>query len=584
MSVTEWDRWLRVGAGQERDVRLDCLVLGGLSLLLIATGIGLRDPWPADEPRFALVVRDMVATGDWLIPRVGGEVYGDKPPLFFWLMALALEATHSLRFAFLLPSLLAATGCVLSTYDLARRLWNREVGLIAGLSLLMTLQFTWQARQAQIDATLCFWTTLSLYGLLRHLLLGPSTRWYVVGWAAAGLGIITKGVGFLPLLILFAALGLRWRGWSTRIGPTSPGQWLLGGLALVAAVSIWLVPLLLAARGDPQLQAYRDEILLHQTIDRYASAWQHREPFWYFIVNVIPLLWLPFTALLPWLVPRWRDAWNDRDPRVVLPLLWIGLVLLFFSCSSGKRGVYVLPALPALALAAAPYVSDLLKQRNVLRVLFGLAVLTSAVCTLACVFFLVDPQQRDQVMADYGLDPLGPLLLLGLVTAGVCLVSRVARAPIAFAGVLTTVLLVMSYWINPQINANRSSAAFIDQIEQHLEPGQELGFFSFREQYLLTVRRPITHFGHEVWRAGLAAGQQEIADAAFWLAGSPKRVMVINEWGRLACFASSKTVPLGVANRRTWYLVHHGSGDPECIARGTPLGAYHYVPPAALNR
>ena len=60
----------------------DLLWLLGLSLLLIVTGLGLRDPWPADEPRFALV-RDMVATGEWLLPRVGGDVYADKPPLFF---------------------------------------------------------------------------------------------------------------------------------------------------------------------------------------------------------------------------------------------------------------------------------------------------------------------------------------------------------------------------------------------------------------------------------------------------------------------------------------------------------------------
>ena len=71
------------------------------------------------------------------------------------------------------------------------------------------MQFVWQARQAQIDATLCFWTTLSLYGLLRHLLLGPSWRWYTIGWAAAGLGVITKGVGFLPLLVLIPFAILR---------------------------------------------------------------------------------------------------------------------------------------------------------------------------------------------------------------------------------------------------------------------------------------------------------------------------------------------------------------------------------------
>lgn len=170
-----------------RDILRDCLWLLALGLLLIASGIGLRDPWPADEPRFALIARDMVLSGDWWLPRVAGDIYADKPPLFFWLIALGLRASDSLRLAFLLPSLLSALGCVLLVYDLARRLWNRETGLLAGALLLLTVQFVWQGRQAQIDATLCFWTTLSLYGLLRHLLLGPQWRWYLIGWAAGRL-------------------------------------------------------------------------------------------------------------------------------------------------------------------------------------------------------------------------------------------------------------------------------------------------------------------------------------------------------------------------------------------------------------
>ena len=103
---------------QNQSPWVDLLWLLGLALLLIATGIGLRDPWPADEPRFALVARDMVATGDWLLPRVGGQPYADKPPLFFWLIATGLVLTHSLRVAFLLPSFLAGFGCVALVYDL----------------------------------------------------------------------------------------------------------------------------------------------------------------------------------------------------------------------------------------------------------------------------------------------------------------------------------------------------------------------------------------------------------------------------------------------------------------------------------
>ena len=97
------------------------------------------------------------------------------------------------------------------------------------------------------------WTTLSLYGLLRHLLLGPSWGWYAAAWLAAGLGIITKGVGFLAL---FALLPCAWawaRGWD---GVTRGGawRWWAGACALLLPLAAWLVPLLTAA-GAPDSQA-----------------------------------------------------------------------------------------------------------------------------------------------------------------------------------------------------------------------------------------------------------------------------------------------------------------------------------------
>ena len=69
-------------------------------LLLVASGYGLRDPWPADEPRFASLARDMVASGNWLFPRVGGDLYQDKPPVFFWLLATAYALIGSVRWSF----------------------------------------------------------------------------------------------------------------------------------------------------------------------------------------------------------------------------------------------------------------------------------------------------------------------------------------------------------------------------------------------------------------------------------------------------------------------------------------------------
>jgi 4-amino-4-deoxy-L-arabinose transferase-like glycosyltransferase len=89
---------------------LDLWWLFGLALLLLGVGYGLRDPWPADEPRFALIGRDIWESGRWFLPHRGPELYAEKPPVFLWLQALAYGLTGSVRASFLLPSMLAALG------------------------------------------------------------------------------------------------------------------------------------------------------------------------------------------------------------------------------------------------------------------------------------------------------------------------------------------------------------------------------------------------------------------------------------------------------------------------------------------
>ena len=310
-------------------------------LVIIGTGVGIRDPWPADEPRFAAIARDMVATGEWLFPRVGGDLYQDKPPLFFWLLAVCYSLTGSIKWSFLLPSLAAAGGTLFLIYDLGRRLVSRDAGLAAALLTVCTLHFVMTMRGAQIDPTLCFLTTFSLYCLLRHLLLGPEWRWYAVGGFVAGLGVITKGVGFLPMLILipfFLMRGFGWRGLATLDSGAVGWKWLLAPVAMLVAVSLWFVPMLVAvhASGAPEYAAYRDEILFKQTVGRYAASWHHVKAWYFFIVEIVPVLWLPWSALLFWLVPRFRNAFRERDARVWLPLFWMLTVLAVLLVQPGK--------------------------------------------------------------------------------------------------------------------------------------------------------------------------------------------------------------------------------------------------------
>jgi hypothetical protein len=134
----------------------------------------------------------MFDSGHWLFPHRGTELYSDKPPMLMWWQATLYSLVGQWRVAFLLPSLLAALGTLWCVVDLGRRLWTRRVGLYAGWALLFALQFTFQAKKAQIDPLLLLFITLANYGLLRHPAAGPAWRWWWLGWFFAGIGVITR--------------------------------------------------------------------------------------------------------------------------------------------------------------------------------------------------------------------------------------------------------------------------------------------------------------------------------------------------------------------------------------------------------
>ncbi len=128
------------------------LVVLAFAALMILTGIGLRSPWPADEPRFAEVAREMVTSGQWLLPmRGGGELYPDKPPVFMWAIAFFYWLTGNLKIAFLLPNALCSVLTLGLVFDLGTRLWNQRTGTIAALLLMLTPpQFLIQAQRARL--------------------------------------------------------------------------------------------------------------------------------------------------------------------------------------------------------------------------------------------------------------------------------------------------------------------------------------------------------------------------------------------------------------------------------------------------
>ncbi|CAN5121445.1 glycosyltransferase family 39 protein [soil metagenome] len=555
---------------------VDLTIVFGLGALILGAGLGLRDPWPPDEPRFALMARDMALSGQWLFPMRAGALYADKPPLFMWLIGVSYLLTGSLRIAFLLPGLLAGLGTLLLVYDLGRRLWDRQTGLAASLLLLATFQFTLYARSGQIDPVLTLWTTVALYGLLRHLLLGPDWRWYWLAWAAAGAGIITKGVGFLPLLLLVPWGYVKVRGWPSPALGGGAWKWAAGPACLILAVAAWLAPMLTAVQvlDAPGLEAYRNEILLAQTVDRYVGPGGHLQPAWYFLVEIIPIFWLPLSALLPWLAPGWISDLRRRDPAVLLLLGWVALVILFFTLSPAKRGVYLLPALPAVVLAAAPRLPGLANRRGVRMLAICLSAAATVLLGVALLHFRVlDPAAGARVVSEQGVVPWAPLYAMVLTFGLIIVATRVRRAVPGLACIIAAYWLIGGWWLFPVISPAVSGAHFMATVASVLDARHELGIVRFKEKFLLHAGRPVTQFGYR--RPDL---DQELADAAAWLAKSPHRRLLVGEPGWERCFEPVRSRFVASTSGRQWHLVPPQAATPACVARGDPGRAIEYVP------
>jgi 4-amino-4-deoxy-L-arabinose transferase-like glycosyltransferase len=531
------------------DAKRDAWWLFGVAFVLLAAGIGLREPWPADEPRFALVAKQMVESGHWLFPMRGDELYPDKPPLFMWLQALSYLAVRSWRVAFLLPSLFAALGTLWLVQDLGARLWNRRVGLYAAWALLFTLQFTFMAKRAQIDATVTFFVTLAMYGLLRHLLRGPDWRWLWIGFFAAGVGVITKGVGVIALLVFVPAAFAR----TQRVGVQGA---LTGTACFLAAIALWAAPMMWFAYtgADPAGRAYADNILLRQTAQRYAAAWHHHQPVWYF-AQVIATLWLPTALALPWAIPAWWRRLKRRDPRYPLLLGWVALVLLFFTLPSGKRDVYILPALPMFCLALAPLLPGMLRRRGARVALFAFTALFAVGFVLGGVLPLLgEPGFEARVEAGRGIDPASDALwwiVLGVggVASAALLVFRMRRA---LAGVLVTLSatwLALSLFAYPQLDDSSSARGLMRQVGATIGPDAELALVAWKEQNLLQADRPARTFGFR------RDDVDELRDAVAWQRVAPqKRWVLVLESAMGECIDKTRAVPAGASNRREWWL------------------------------
>lgn len=334
---------------------VQALLLAG-ALLLLCARLDATGLWAPDEPRYGHVAETLrsmhFGPRGLVLLHLNGEPYTQKPPLYYWLAAAAGAPTGRVgEAAARLPSALAGVALVGVTLAFGTRLLGGAAATLGAALLLTTFEFAHNARRAQLDVLLALFETLALAAFWRLDRGIGRRRLAQLGLhASLGLAVLTKGpVGLLvPLLGIASFLAwerrlrdlpraLPWWGLVLSIGP---------GLAWIAA-AVALAP-----------AGFFGEAVVENLVGRFFSGTAHARPFYYYAWQ-FPVETLPWILLAPAAVWAARtqvfaaDAGAEERRAWRFLLAWIGATLLFFSLSSGKRGLYLLPLLPATSLLLA---------------------------------------------------------------------------------------------------------------------------------------------------------------------------------------------------------------------------------------
>ncbi len=305
--------------------------------------------WNPDETRDAGIAAEMFRGGDYIVPKLNGEPFLEKPPLYYWTSAVIYKLSGRVTAGTTrLPAALYGILGVLFTFLIGKRLFNERVGLIGASLLATSFQYFRMSHFAMMDIPLAALVTGALFFHLKGSKLGFAVFTVLAFFAKGFLGIVLPGI----VVSLDLITQKRPKDLIKTIG--------VGALIFMALAGPWLWGLWKAG-GTEFLKIF----LIDNHWSRFVSkSADHTEHFWFFYFLSFPVDFLPWSPLflgpIRDLFKRAQKYIGTQSSRFLL--LWFLGLLFFFTVSSSKRSIYLLPLFPAAALLCGVSLDDMLKS------------------------------------------------------------------------------------------------------------------------------------------------------------------------------------------------------------------------------
>lgn len=312
------------------------LCVAGILMFAFLGTHPLMDP---DEPVYAETAREMLQSQDFISPRIYGDFWYDKPPMYYWLVAAAFKFLGMSEFAARFPSAVFAVSGAVLVYLSGRKLFNERAGLLAALVLVTSLEYFYLGNAAVTDMTLTFFLTAALLAFLH--------RKYYLLFGFAALAALTKG----PVAPFFCGvIIILYQVFTGNLKMLKTMKVISGSLLFAAIALPWY-----AAMYSFHGMAFVDTFLGFHNVTRFLQPEHTAGAVWYYYVPVLIMGFFPWSAfLVQAFLTGLKEKGEYRNTCVFL-VIWAAAVFVFFSISQTKLVSYILPMYPPLALLTGYY-------------------------------------------------------------------------------------------------------------------------------------------------------------------------------------------------------------------------------------
>lgn len=450
------------------------LAIGTVYVVLCLFASADRSLWET-ENRYAEVAVEMTASGEFFVPRLFGELYTDKPPLYFWSMLLTKAVLGRLdTLSAVIPCTLSAIVLAILCWTMAEKFYEHKTAFYSVIVLSSSIGLVLLSLACRMDTMMTAFITASFLSFHFGFREGGSIVWRLLFWVFLALGVLAKG----PYGVLIPGIAVLIYGVLTRRKLVfRVWEIVAGALCFAIIVGGWLA----GAIHDAGLQ-YLGLLVRKQMLGRAYNSWTHPYPvYWY--LWLFPASIAPWTGFLPaalWQIRKEKRE-SNRDNTLLLAV-WLFSGFALISIVSCKHISYVLPLFPPTAVLMGRFLSTSTSSPSGRRLYgVGIGLFSTIMLLVAVVSFLKARTSKSPAELRYSIQSASVVLVVvAVVSLAVGLLATVRTTIVTYSSLTLGFLLFAIVTIVPKLERIRPFRDIGRAVRQILPEGQPLFIYRMR--------------------------------------------------------------------------------------------------------